>query len=177
MLSHNNVNHRQETLADMWAQGKALKALSHHWISASSIPAVLVLALYFSCTFFPAVLVFVLYFCCTVFLCLPLSFLFISLTLLTASHLPLQLLCMCVCVLEKGVWTSLIALQHALLSLFVGSAIHCTSGGLAPNERAAWTSSWVLRSLYLCLSPAISLACFLPAFYPLAHTLAHSSIF
>lgn len=63
MLSHNNVNHRQETLADMWAQGKALKALSHHWISASSIPAVLALALYFSCAFFPAVLVFALYFC------------------------------------------------------------------------------------------------------------------
>lgn len=63
MLSHNNTNHRQETLADMWAQGEALKALSHRWISARqsllhSIPAALVLVLYFSC---PSVYVLVLY--------------------------------------------------------------------------------------------------------------------
>lgn len=55
MLSHNNTNHSQETLTDMWAQGEALKALSHRWISARqslllSILAVLALVLYFSCS-------------------------------------------------------------------------------------------------------------------------------
>ncbi len=85
--------------------------------------------------------------------------------LLTASHSQLP------CV---G-WTSLTPLQTPLLSLLLRSVIHHTYGGLAPNERAAWTSSWVLRSLYLCRPPAISLSRFLPFFCSLAHTLTHLS--
>lgn len=54
--------------------------------------------------------------------------------------------------------TSLTTLQPPLLSLLLRSVVHYTCGELAPIERAAWTSSWSLRSLYLCLSPAISLS-------------------
>lgn len=64
MLSHNNTNHGQETQADMWAQARTLKALSHRWISARkslphSIPAALVLVFpVFVC---PSVFVFLLH--------------------------------------------------------------------------------------------------------------------
>lgn len=155
MLSHNNTNHRQETLADMWAQEEALKALSHRWISARqpllhSTPAG-----------------FVLYLSRSLSLSVPLSLFFFSFR----DPMPFCSSSFCAWVL-----TSLTPLQPPLLSLLLRSAIHYTYGGLAPTERAAWTSSCVLRSLYLRLSPAISLSRFLLFFYSLAHTLARSSV-
>ena len=71
------------------------------------------------------------------------------------------------------VWTSLTALQPPLLSLLLRSVVHYTCGELAPIERAAWTSSWSLRSLYLCLSPAISLS-FPPFLLLPPHTHTHT---
>lgn len=93
----------------------------------------------------------------SLFLCLCLSpFLsfylcFYFLIFHTVSSLP-----SCCCSFRVWIWTLLTSLQPLLLSPLLRSVIHYTYGGLAANERTAWTSSRVLRSLYLCLSLSVS---------------------
>lgn len=58
MFSHNNTKHRQETLADMWAQGEAAKEFSRSWTSAMQ-PLLYFLLLFWS---YPALVCFCLFF-------------------------------------------------------------------------------------------------------------------